>query len=244
VEISTHLDYLARDGVTLVDAAATTSLDAPVPGCPDWSLRDLLGHIGMVHRWAAAIVGNAVEQPTDEAEAAEATKPEGDGLLAWSREGHLTLVDTLHAAPPDVSCWTFMAAPSPLAFWARRQALETVVHRADAQAAAGLPVTIDEPLARDGIDELLLGFGARPKAFEPGTLRLEPGHSPAWLITLGPDGAKAAHATAADPAADATVAGDAGQVFLWLWNRPATVEVTGDAGIANSWGSKIRARWG
>jgi uncharacterized protein (TIGR03083 family) len=198
----------------------------------------------MVHRWASAIVAGAVDQPTDEAEKAAATQPGDDGLLSWYRDGHAALVDTLRSAPADVTCWTFMAAPSPLAFWARRQALETVVHRADAQAAAGLPVEIEEQLAHDGIDELAFGFAARPKVFEPGTLRLEPGHGPAWVVTLGPEGAKAARASATDPGADATVSGDAGQVYLWLWNRPASVEIAGDATVAASWGAKIRPRWG
>lgn len=38
-----------------------------------------------------------------------------------------------------VDCWTFLDAPSPLAFWARRQAHETAIHRADAQLAADGP---------------------------------------------------------------------------------------------------------
>jgi uncharacterized protein (TIGR03083 family) len=244
VEITEHLDYLAQDGVALVEAAATTALDASVPGCPDWALHDLLGHVGMVHRWAAAIVGNAIDQPTDEAAVAEASRPDRDGLLAWVREGHLAVVETLRAAPADLSCWAFMPAPSPLAFWARRQALETVVHRADAQGAAGLPVEINDALAHDGIAELVSGFGARPKVFEPGTLRLEPGDGPAWLITLGPAGAKALPATDADPAPEATVSGTAGQVFLWLWNRPASVSIDGDPGVADRWGGKVRVRWG
>ena len=53
--------------------------------------------------------------------------------------------DTLRTADPAVRCWTFLPAPSPLAFWARRQAHETAIHRADAQLAAG-PVT---PFAAD-----------------------------------------------------------------------------------------------
>jgi len=42
----------------------------------------------------------------------------------------------LSAAPPDLRCWTFLPAPSPLAMWARRQAHETTVHRVDAELAA------------------------------------------------------------------------------------------------------------
>ncbi|MER6443505.1 hypothetical protein ABT275_45720 [Streptomyces sp. NPDC001185] len=41
-----------------------------------------------------------------------------------------------------MTCWTFNPArvPSPLAFWTRRQAHETAVHRYDAEAATGRPL--------------------------------------------------------------------------------------------------------
>jgi len=42
----------------------------------------------------------------------------------------------LASAPPDLDCLTFLAAPSPLAMWARRQAHETAIHRVDAESPA------------------------------------------------------------------------------------------------------------
>jgi MDMPI C-terminal domain len=56
-----------------------------------------------------------------------------------------------------------MAAPSPLAFWARRQAHETAIHRADADIAAAVTPAYPAEFAADGIDELITGFGARRK---------------------------------------------------------------------------------
>jgi hypothetical protein len=64
--------------------------------------------------------------------------PGDDELPGWFREGHASLVRVLEAADPDMTCWTFLDAPSSVAFWARRQAHETAIHRVDAeQAAAG-----------------------------------------------------------------------------------------------------------
>jgi len=40
-----------------------------------------------------------------------------DGLEEWFAEGHFALVATLTEAAPDLECWTFLLAPSPLAFW-------------------------------------------------------------------------------------------------------------------------------
>jgi uncharacterized protein (TIGR03083 family) len=238
VEIDAHLDALDREGALLADGAARGSLSDPVPGCPDWTVRDLVSHIGEVHRWAAAIVAGALADPNLPAVDAA---PGEDQLLDWYREGHHALVTTLRAAPADLACFTFLPAPSPLAFWARRQALETAVHRADAYAAAGQPVAFDDELAHDGIDEILTGFGARPRAFEAGTIRLEPGSGPAWLVSLTADGAKCA-IDAADSPADVVVAGEASQLYLWLWNRPATVSISGDPAVASRW-SQLRIRW-
>src|SRR5262249_53658636 len=60
-------------------------------------------------------------------------------LPGWFREGHAALVQALSVAGPDLNCWAFLAAPSPLAFWARRQAHETAIHRVDAGQAAVTP---------------------------------------------------------------------------------------------------------
>ena len=52
-------DYCAairREGHGLHAAARDAGVDAVVPSCPDWRVADLLGHVGRLHRWVAAIV--------------------------------------------------------------------------------------------------------------------------------------------------------------------------------------------
>jgi uncharacterized protein (TIGR03083 family) len=149
---------------------------------------------------------------------------------------------------------TFLPAPSALAFWARRQAHETAIHRADAQAAAGTVTPFDAPFAQDGIAELLLGFAARrSNAVEsPGTLRLHALDGPDWLVTLG--GERTLAEPIPDDAADrkpvdvgkaapgATVTATSSELYLWLWNRPAQVSVAGDTALAEQW-RQVRVRW-
>ena len=91
--------------------------------------------------------------------------PDDAELIAAYRNGHAALVAALRAADPDLDCATFMPAPSPLAFWARRQAHGTAIHRYDAQSAARRPRrhpadAFDPAFADDGIDELIMGFAA------------------------------------------------------------------------------------
>ena len=40
------------------DTAASGDLDDPVPTCPEWSLADLVLHLGEVHLWAAHAIVN------------------------------------------------------------------------------------------------------------------------------------------------------------------------------------------
>jgi uncharacterized protein (TIGR03083 family) len=106
-----------------------------------------------VHRWAAAAAaagGEPVDArglpkpPTDEAE-----------LLGWFDEGAHALVTTLAGIDPGAPAWNFAGATPTAAFWRRRQAVETAVHRWDAQHAIGTASPVDDQLAADGIDEFL-----------------------------------------------------------------------------------------
>lgn len=236
MDVAELIDQVESEGMALGAAAAASELDAPIPRCDGWAVRDLLAHIGEVHRWAAAIVGTPRTDP-----GVSAPEVPGDAdLVDWYAEGHRALVETLRSAPADLDCWFFLAAPSALTFWARRQALETAMHRVDVQGAAGPVAAIDRDLAVEGMSELLLGFGARKKAFEPGTLRLAPTDAAGWLVRLGPDGLSAAADTG--DAADATVGGSASDVYRWMWNRPAAVTIDGDPLVAQEW-QKIAIRW-
>jgi len=192
MEIADHIACLRSEGELLAEAAARISLSAPVPACPGWRVRDLLAHLGFVHRWATGYVAEGRTEATSEPgeERIIRLAPADESLVGWFRAGHARLVSVLAAADPAVRCWTFLPAPSPLAFWARRQAHETAIHRADAQlavAAAGPGADLDPfpaGLAADGVDELLMGFGGR----NPGSLS----DAPATLVIRAQDGAAAA----------------------------------------------------
>jgi uncharacterized protein (TIGR03083 family) len=109
-----------------------------VPSCPGWTVRDLLRHTGYVHRWATGFVAEGQTRPGGASEEEILSQgPDDAELPGWFREGHATLVRALGAAAPHLNCWAFLPAPSPLAFWARRQAHETAIHRVDAERAAG-----------------------------------------------------------------------------------------------------------
>jgi uncharacterized protein (TIGR03083 family) len=237
MQTAEFIRVLDREGRLLAEAAERAGTDAKVPTCPEWQVRDLLRHTGMVHRWAAAFVaeGHQAFQPFGD-------PPDLDGteLTTWFREGHRHLVGTLTGAQVDVQCWYFLPAPSPLAFWARRQAHETTIHRLDAEAArGGTPTAIDPAFAADGIDELLLGFHARTKSrvrsAEPRVLRVRATDTDdaVWTVRLSQEPPAAERGETAE--ADCELAGPLTQLYPALWNRLPFPDVRGDASLAALW---------
>jgi uncharacterized protein (TIGR03083 family) len=248
--VSDYIAALRREGEALATAADASGLDALVPTCPGWRMRDLVRHTSHVHRWATAHVGQRRVQPMDGAEEAAlfGQWPDDPALTAWFRDGLAALAGTLEAADPNLACWSFLPAPSPLSFWARRQAHETAIHRADAQAAAGAIAGYTPDFAADGIDELLYGFVSRPRgrlrADPPRTLRIRASdREREWLVRVGPDRADVGDGR--DATADCTVLGASSDLYLMLWNRRSTdgLAVSGDETLLALWRASVQIRW-
>jgi uncharacterized protein (TIGR03083 family) len=245
MQIADHIAVLDHDGRRLADAAERAGVDTEIPACPGWWVRDLLGHLGGVHRWAASYVTTGRAEPLSRNGMAEFAAPGADdALVGWFREGHRALVDTLAGADETTTCWTFLPAPSPLAFWARRQAHETAIHRADAESVTGDVPDWDPAFAADGIDELLNGFFNRPG----GRLVADPPRSlavaatdadAAWTMRIGPDGRDV---VAGADHADVTVSGRAVHLYLLLWNRggDGSLDVHGDRAVLDLWRDRAR----
>ena len=159
-----YLDQLRIEGGRLVTAARAAP-SVPVPSCPEWDMGQLLAHIEAIHRWVAEILAT-------KATARVTRIGVGDDvgfadLAAAYDAGLAALVAAFEVTDPAEPVWNWSAdAPAPAAFWFRRMAQETSVHRWDAEAAAGTPTAIDAALAVDGVDEYL-GFVARYIAVHP-----------------------------------------------------------------------------
>lgn len=265
MEVSEFIAALRAQGELMAVAAGGVEPTAPVPTCPDWTVRDLLLHTGGVHRWAATIVGQACAEPVGLARPQDivADLPSDAALVDWFADGHAALVRTLETAPPDLDCWTFQPAPSPLAFWARRQTHETAIHRVDAEtaaggtAAAGTVTPVKAEVAADGVDELLTGFLARNRRLRRDTEHTIGVHvtdvDRHWLVRIGPDAPRTERSgipvdsvDSVDTVdAEATVSGRAEAVYLALWNRQplSTLTITGDDRLLADWARCVRVRW-
>ncbi|MGW1726250.1 maleylpyruvate isomerase family mycothiol-dependent enzyme [Streptomyces sp. NPDC002306] len=157
-----HDRYCAEiaDQVRRSRAVVTSGADlrTAVPTCPDWTLEQLVRHMGGALRWVELIVRTRAPHDIPEEDVPGVGGPDAEGdpaaLDAWLKESGDLLVDTLGRAGPDTTVWGW-AGIHDSGFWARRMAHEITVHRADATLAAGLPYEVAPEVAADAIDEWL-----------------------------------------------------------------------------------------
>lgn len=200
------------------DTAASGDLDAPVPTCPDWSLADLVLHLGEVHLWAA----RAIVDGTPDGDGTYDGEPAG--LVDWYRGTARHLLGVLASRAPEDPAWTF-GPQKVTGFWRRRQVHESVLHEYDALAAVGREAdwAIDPALAWDGLDEVATVFYPRQVRLEriaplAGTLRLTATDVEAAPLAIG----------SGDPVAE--LSGPSSYLLLALWKR-ASVEDPVAAGL-------------
>jgi uncharacterized protein (TIGR03083 family) len=217
-------------------------------------MRELVRHLGLIHLWAA---GNVAFQPSgilevdDLPDLAEywpdlAAWPDDADLVNWYRDTHANLVRVLESAPTDLDCVTFLPAPSPLAMWARRQASEIAIHRFDAEMSRGFTSQFDADFATDMLDELLCGFGPRPRPLDIESAKTIHVHAEDtdehWFLTIGPERTETARERGD---VDLTLTGKAADLYLLLWNRTpdSSVTMSGDTEIMDLWHGNFRVRW-
>jgi hypothetical protein len=126
-------------------------------------------------------------------------------------------------------------------------AIETALHRFDAEGAHGDGRPIDTDLALVAIDELFevllpsrgtSGLDRSGETLHLHATDVEAGQGE-WLITLGADGVAVEHVHAKG---DVAVRGTASDLLLLLWNRvPADrFEVFGDRGLLDRWRDAVQ----
>ena len=247
----TYLSHLRSESARFREVLADCDPAARVPSCPDWSAADLLWHLATVQRWWAEVLAARPERP----EEIDPPRPEAyDELLSLYDQWSSDLATRLEEADPREEAWTW-SDDHTVGFILRRQAHEALIHRVDAEQAAGIASEIDATLAADGVDEVLdVMYGGMPPwgTWTPGedTVRVDVTDTGAqiWLrfgIFSGTDpesGTSYAdeedfHVVEApddeDVEPDVVVDGTAAALDLWLWNRgaEADVSVVGDEAI-------------
>jgi uncharacterized protein (TIGR03083 family) len=245
-----YLEAIHRESAALA-AAALLGLDPAVPSCPGWTVRDVVGHTGAVHRQKEQIVRERWKDggPT-------LPDPPDTGLVEWFREGSELLLETLAGADPALPVSSWYPADQSVGFWIRRMAHETAIHRVDAELGHGIVNPVESVLAADGIDEILaVMMEGHPEWATPtathDTLRIEctdqPGSWSLRFITWSGTGPESGTVYQDEPGivfeevarSTAVLHGTATDLDLFLWGRGPREPLATDGNLAMV--EKIRA---
>jgi uncharacterized protein (TIGR03083 family) len=240
------LGHLRTESERFRDVLARCDPAARVPACPGWDASDLLWHLAETQWfWGTTIRNRPAPPPEDRGYPA---RPDTrSGLLSAFDEYSAAMLHELAAADPAEPAWSWVADQT-VGFTLRRQTHEALIHRLDAEQAAGEVTALDPALAADGVHECLdVLYGGAPSwgEFRPIDRHvLVECHDTAdrtWVLlgryvgtdpgdgTLHDDVAiKVVDAPARDP--DVVLGGPAAALDAWLWRRgdDAEIKVEGD----------------
>lgn len=237
------------------DLIVGNNLSLSVPSCPGWTLADLVWHLTEVQNFWAQITGDLLSDP---AEVEQLSRPDDDGLEAMFSSCSLRLVEALASRDPSDHCWSWDENGKSVGWVRRRQAHEALIHRVDAELAAGLKSEVDNELASDGVAEILevmLDSSSIPDwaTFEhdgtSASITVVDTGVNWWMrfgrfIGVGPESGKAHDLPAIQLGdgggpADVAISGSPADLDLWLWGRGSAnnLVVSGDGSLAD----KLRA---
>lgn len=199
----------ARFAAVAAEAVLAHGWRAPVPGCPDWRLADLVRHLSEVQHFWTWVVRTRAPDPSTYT---EPTRRPHDELLGWLIAQNAELETVLAGADPASRVWTW-APQQDVAFVLRRQMQEAVVHTVDAEQVLGDVRPIPPDVGLDGIDEWL-------GVMVPGALPAGPPPEahPVVLHAVDADAERTLFA-GSRPFPIAALTGTAGDLLLALWRR-------------------------
>jgi uncharacterized protein (TIGR03083 family) len=234
-----YLTTLRSDYRRLAEVSAPV-LAAKVPTCPEWTVNDLVSHVAHVYLHKVECMRhNAAPDPWPPGGTQEGSQ------LELLHRGFAELMAEFEARPAQAPAYTWYEPERTVGFWLRRMAQETVIHRIDAELAAGVEsLPVPDDLALDGIDEVLVIFLAWasekwPEDFTEvlgeaasgsvgvasGGRRWRVSWEPSGLVRVVQDGV----------AAQAEISGTPEAVLRWVWRRSSgQIEVTGDGAAVES----------
>ncbi|HEX2130401.1 MAG TPA: maleylpyruvate isomerase family mycothiol-dependent enzyme [Actinophytocola sp.] len=238
----------------LAECARAAGDEALVPTCPDWTVTNLVEHVGQTLHWVSEIVERRVTDPAELPTEMAELPTERQAWPAWLSAAAARAAAACSDAALEASVFNAAGDNRPGArFWLHSLLNEAVIHGFDAAAAAGRAYELDADIAAGLVSNHLAMLTSptwaaqRPDSATAirGTSETlhwhatdEPslGMAGEWLIERRPDGASWQHGHGT---ADVTVHGPAKSLLLVLTRRlPLTDEhltIEGDVDLVRHW---------
>jgi uncharacterized protein (TIGR03083 family) len=239
-----HVAVIEGEAARIVEAYAAEPAGR-VPWSDRWTVGTVARHVAGTHHVVAQVIGDRPGADFGRFRGLDAPAKGDPGFPAWFAAGTTALVEQCRATPAEEPCWSWHPHGGGSAgFWTRRMAHETLVHRWDAEAGAGVVgPPMDPSVAADGIDEWLDVFVSASRAVHgsPGGPAVGIGCTDTegqWHLDLAEVGGRTVRSGPIDDVA-VTLRGPAEALLLLLWGRldasTAGVLIEGDGSILARW---------
>lgn len=238
----------------LAESATAAGPDAAVPTLPQWTITELVEHVGQTQHWVAEIIERRITDPTQLPTQMAVLPTDPSEWQVWLSQSAQRVADACSDDALDAP--VFNAAGderSGARFWMSSMLNEAVVHGFDAANAAGRPGDVDADIAAALISNHLTMLTSPTWEMQRsesahairGTgqtlqwLATDADEAGAWFVQRRPD------EVTWQPGiqqADVTVAGPARSLLMTLTRRlPLTgreatdISVDGDTDLAQHW---------
>jgi len=239
----------------LAEAAAFSGPDCPIPTAAEWTITDLVEHVGQSQCWVAEIIERRITDPT-QLPTQMAVLPDDPAMWsAWLTESAQRIANACSDDAIDAPVFNAAAdGRTGTQFWMCSALNEAVVHGFDAENAAGRPADIAPAIAAALIGNHLAMLTSptwamqRPESAHAirgtgETLQLRATDTKddtgSWFVELTPDGARWHPKT---QQADVTVSGPAQSLLLIMTRRLSLddqagnhTSAEGDIELARHW---------
>jgi uncharacterized protein (TIGR03083 family) len=249
MDTSAYVTAVVEQTRALADLVHGADASAQVPTCPEWTLADLVDHVGATQRMVVMLVGERMTEPSS-AFARQVSAPADPGQWrAWLTDGADEAVRAFASAADDTPVWDPSGGAAGVPFWSRRLFGEICVHGADVAATVGVRYELAPERAVGAIEDWLdtmtsSGYWENRPDFADAmrgdgqTLHFHATDAQGeWVARREPDRVvlERAHLKA-----DVAVRGPATELLLVLSRRrpmdaASTLEVLGDRALFDHW---------
>ena len=217
-----YLRHLNADYRLLAAVIPEVPLD--VPSCPGWTTNDLAKHMAHVYLHQAFVVETGAKAENKEHLAPYPRTEDYAEFMGWGFEA---ITKALDINRPERPTWSWHHSDFSVDFWFRRMAHETVIHRIDAELAAGSVTPIDAALALDGVDEVLdflplMGSWPEVPNVDFGIVSIVASTTEGtkvWDLEFTNEATTVSVASEPNATARLVISGDAEAMDLYLWGR-------------------------
>jgi uncharacterized protein (TIGR03083 family) len=155
MDTSAYVSAAVGQTSTFADWVHGRDAGTPVPTCPNWTLADLVDHVGATQRMVAMLVGERMTEPS-KAFAGYAPAPtDSTQWRAWLTDGAAEAKQAFASVADDTPVWDPSGGAAGVRFWSRRLLGEVCVHRADAAAALGMRYELAPEHAAAAVEDWL-----------------------------------------------------------------------------------------